>query len=241
MGAYKPADVGSLFYWAENQSSTIGNPKYSKVKVDVIGDIAGNDRYDAATNMLGINWRLPTDVECLELLNRCKWEIKVIDGIEGRLVTGPNGNSIFLPFNQKNFISGKYVSGHYWTSTPHHGSESATDLRFGENCKQPAEIWSATASGCMFGIRPIYTTVTRAMLNMQKLQRQRKHITKFWKETLTLRTQNVIINTTRNNVLYAKMRRIRTEFLYWVTFALLKIKFLETSMASFIVWTGKDF
>lgn len=174
LGAYKPADVGSLFYWAENQSSTIGNPKYSKVKVDVIGDIAGNDRYDAATNMLGINWRLPTDEECLELLNRCKWEIKVIDGIEGRLVTGPNGNSIFLPFNQKNFISGKYVSGHYWTSTPHHGSESANDLRFGENCKQPAEIWSATASGCMFGIRPIYTTVTRAMLNMQKIAETKK-------------------------------------------------------------------
>ena len=64
LGAYKPADVGSMFYWAENQSSTKGNPKYSKVKVDVIGDIAGDDKYDAATNMLGKNWRLPTDEEC---------------------------------------------------------------------------------------------------------------------------------------------------------------------------------
>lgn len=174
LGAYKPADVGSMFYWAENQSSTKGNPKYSKVKVDVIGDIAGDDKYDAATNMLGKNWRLPTDEECKELLNSCKWETKVIDGIEGRLVTGPNGNSIFLPFNQKNFTSGKYVSGHYWTSTPHHGSESANDLRFGENCKQPAEIWCATACRCLFGIRPVYTTVTRAMSDIQKVTETKK-------------------------------------------------------------------
>lgn len=174
LGAYKPADVGSLYYWAENQSSTEGNPKYSKVKVDVIGDIAGDDRYDAATNMLGRNWRLPTEEECRELLNMCKWETKVIDGIEGRLVTGPNGNSIFLPFNQKNFTSGKYVSGHYWTSTPHYGSKSANDLRFGENCKQPAEIWCATACRCLFGIRPVYTTVTRAMSDMQKVTETKK-------------------------------------------------------------------
>lgn len=174
LGAYKPADVGSMFYWAENQSSTKGNPKYSKVKVDVIGDIAGDDKYDAATNMLGKNWRLPTEEECQELLNKCKLETKIIDGIEGRLVTGPNGNSIFLPFNQKDIKSRKYVSGHYWTSTPHYGSGSANDLRFGENCEQPAEICSATACGCLFGIRPVYTTVTRAMSDMQKVIETKK-------------------------------------------------------------------
>ena len=168
LGAYKPSDVGCTFYWAENHPSTIGRPKYDKVKVDMIGDIAGNDKYDAATNMLGENWRLPTDEECQELLNKCKWETKNIDGIEGRLVTGPNGNSIFLPFNQKSFTSGKYVSGHYWTSTPHHGSKSANDLRFGENCKQPAEIWCATACSCLFCIRPVYTTITKAMSDAHK-------------------------------------------------------------------------
>lgn len=182
LGAYKPADVGSMFYWAENQSSTKGNPKYSKVKVDVIGDIAGDDKYDAATNMLGKNWRLPTEEECLELLNKCKWETKIIDGIEGRLVTGPNGNSIFIPFNQKDIKSRKYVSGHYWTSTPHYGSGSANDLRFGENCKQPAEICSATACGCLFGIRPVYTTVTRAMSDMQKVIETKKAYDQILKE-----------------------------------------------------------
>lgn len=182
LGAYKPADVGSMFYWAENQSSTKGNPKYSKVKVDVIGDIAGDDKYDAATNMLGRNWRLPTEEECRELLNNCKWETKIIDGIEGRLVTGPNGNSIFLPFNQKDIKSRIYVSRHYWTSTPHYGSGSANDLRFGENCKQPAEICSATACGCLFGIRPVYTIVTRAMSDMQKVIETKKAYDQILKE-----------------------------------------------------------
>ena len=55
LGAYKPSDVGSMFYWAENQSSTIGYPKYCKINIDVIGDIAGDEKYDAATNMLGRN------------------------------------------------------------------------------------------------------------------------------------------------------------------------------------------
>lgn len=174
LGAYKPADVGGLFYWADNQASTNGNTQYTKDKVGVIGDISGYDKYDAATHMLGENWRLPTDEECKELLNSCKWETKVIDGIEGRLVTGPNGNSIFLPFNKMKGISGKYVSGHYWTSTPHHGSESANDLRFGENCKQPAEIWHAKACAYLFGIRPVYSTVTRAMSDMQKVTETKK-------------------------------------------------------------------
>lgn len=168
LGAYKPTDIGNIFYWAENLPSTPNKPKHLKIKTDAIGDIAGDRRYDAATNLIGENWRLPTDKECRELLDECKWEIKILDGIEGRLVTGPNGNSIFLPFNQKSYVTGIYISGHYWTSSPYHGSESAKDLRFGENCKQPAEIWCATANRCMFCIRPVFTTISKVMVERQK-------------------------------------------------------------------------
>lgn len=168
LGAYKATDIGNIFYWAENLPSTQNKPKHLKIKSDVIGDIAGDRRYDAATNLLGENWRLPTDKECRELLDECKWEIKFLDGIEGRLVTGPNGNSIFLPFNQKSYATGTYISGHYWTSSPYHGGESAKDLRFGENCKQPAEIWCATANRCLFCIRPVFTTISKVMVERQK-------------------------------------------------------------------------
>lgn len=172
VGAYKPCDVGSSFYWAENRPSTIGHPLYNKIKedvnVDANGNIGGDDRYDAATKMYGDNWRLPTDKECQELIDNCKWESKVIDGIEGRLIIGKNGNSIFLPFTQKSFTTGEYVSAHYWTSIPQFGGESAKDLRFGENCKQPAEIWGATATRCLFCIRPVFTSVTKEEVEKQR-------------------------------------------------------------------------
>ncbi|WP_308271171.1 leucine-rich repeat domain-containing protein [Prevotella sp.] len=47
-------------------------------------------------------------------------------------------------------------------------------MRFGEDCKQPAEIWHAKACACLFGIRPVYSTVTRAMSDMQKVTETKK-------------------------------------------------------------------
>lgn len=156
VGAYKPSDIGDRFYWAENTPSKVGSPMFSKIDVNTIGDISGDDRYDAATKMYGKKWRTPTTKECQELINLCKWEIKQIDGVEGRIIIGPTGNSIFLPYNQKSIITGKYVSGHYWTSEPHIGwSKSSDDLRFGENCKIPAEVWCSSASMCLYCIRPV--------------------------------------------------------------------------------------
>lgn len=195
LGAYKPADVGSIFYWAENQPSVIGHPKFRNINVHLIGDFAGDEKYDAATNIYGKNWRLPTDEECKELLNKCIWETKVHDGIEGRLITGPNGNTMFLPFNQKSIMTGKYISGHYWTSTPHyHGKDSANDLRFGENCKQPAEIWSADACRCLFCIRPVFSTITRETLEKQKqIEVQRLY---------TLISQNALSNSNTLDIDY---------------------------------------
>lgn len=52
---------------------------------------------DAAYVNLGGNWRMPTDAEMTELRENCTWESTTLNGVNGRLVTGPNGNSIFLP------------------------------------------------------------------------------------------------------------------------------------------------
>lgn len=174
LGAYKPSDVGSTFYWAENQAIK-GHHEYGNVDVNALGNIGGNERYDAATKIIGKNWRLPTVEECQELIDLCKWETKVIDSIEGRLVTGPSGNSIFLPYNRKDFATGKYISGYYWTSSPRFGNNNPYDLRFGEDYKLPAEIWwGATANRCLFGIRPVFTTITREIIQKQKQTEEKK-------------------------------------------------------------------
>ena len=49
--------------------------------------------YDPATANWGGSWRMPSTADFVELLEVCKWEFVG----SGYRVTGPNGNSIFLP------------------------------------------------------------------------------------------------------------------------------------------------
>ena len=58
--------------------------------------IAGT-KWDAATVMLGENWRMPTLDQVTELINSCSWEWTTENGKHGCKVTGPNGNYIFIP------------------------------------------------------------------------------------------------------------------------------------------------
>lgn len=64
--------------------------------------------YDAATANWGNGWRMPSTVELAELLNSCKWEIEGA----GYKVTGPNGNSIFLPAAGYRYGEKQYGIGH---------------------------------------------------------------------------------------------------------------------------------
>ena len=170
VGAYKPSDIGALFYWAENTPSIKGHPKFPKKDPHEFGDINGDTEYDAAATMLGGNWRLPTVKECEELINQCRWEPKTIDGINGYCVTGLNGQSIFLPFNHDLLIDGKWknAEGHYWTSCPSFriNSKSAQDLRFGGDYDK-ATIWLGTPDACLYGIRAVYSSKRRDFLKEQ--------------------------------------------------------------------------
>ena len=77
---------------------------------------------DAAHVNLGEEWRMPTRDEQEELKSKCKWEWCSINGVKGCRVTGPNGNSIFLP------------AAGYWEGTTHYSAESSGDY------------WSSTVS-----------------------------------------------------------------------------------------------
>ena len=161
LGAYCPSDVGVLFYWGDNKPSKRGNPRFRKVNVNTVGNIGGKPEFDAATNSYGENWRMPTESECKELIESCVWKADTIDGVDGKTITGPNGNSIFLPFNE-NHSSEKNDYAHYWTSCPSFRDglkESAQNLRFGQNCKEPAELSCASVDYAMFSIRPVYSTI----------------------------------------------------------------------------------
>ena len=62
-----------------------------------MSDISGNAQYDVAKAKWGGEWRMPTGEEMDELLNECTWTWELKEGVKGYKITGPNGNSIFLP------------------------------------------------------------------------------------------------------------------------------------------------
>ena len=81
---------------------------------------------DAAHEMLGDDWRIPSWAEMSELRNKCTWELTMVYMSPGYKVTGPNGNSIFLPAAGDRSGMDKYYSGNdglYWTSTRYPTSE----------------------------------------------------------------------------------------------------------------------
>lgn len=75
---------------------------------------------DAAHVKLGGFWRMPTDEEWAELMEDCVWTKTTQNGVRGLLVTGPNGNSIFLPSAGYRIDRDLYPSGStvlYWSSS----------------------------------------------------------------------------------------------------------------------------
>ena len=78
---------------------------------------------DAARTNWGGNWRMPTDMEWIELRNSCTWSWTKKNGVDGYLVKSrKNSNTIFLPaagYSMKG-TSGCYslgAHGYYWSST----------------------------------------------------------------------------------------------------------------------------
>ena len=63
---------------------------------------------------------MPTDAEWTELINKCTWTWTSQNGVNGRLVTGPNGKSIFLPaagFRYSTDLDNAGSYGIYWSSS----------------------------------------------------------------------------------------------------------------------------
>lgn len=135
MGALSPSDYGDYFAWGETSTKSVYTvDNLSKCVQD---DIAGDVRYDAARANWKGSWRMPTKEEMYELIEKCTLKWTTIDGHNGYKVTGPNGNSIFLPA-AGNRIGGQFFDdsdrGYYWCSTHHQSlSQCAHNIVFNNN------------------------------------------------------------------------------------------------------------
>ena len=114
IGAARPESYGNYYAWGETATK-------SEYRQDNYYIWAGSDltpSYDAAHFSWGGNWRIPTKAEFEELRDRCSWEYMKISGTPGFNVTGPNGNSIFLPYAGNKQYDQSYKvgeAGYYWS------------------------------------------------------------------------------------------------------------------------------
>ncbi len=139
VGASKPEGYGDYFAWAETydrnktkygwdnylycegSSSTL--TKYCtksdygyKGFTDNLTELELD--YDAAYIMWGFDWRMPSQEQFAELRNQCTWTWTTKNNVNGYEVTGPNGNSIFLPATGYRSESSFYNAGshgYYWS------------------------------------------------------------------------------------------------------------------------------
>ena len=122
VGASKPEDYGNYYAWGETSTKSSYTSDNSKTYGKQMNDIKGNSQYDAARANWGGTWRLPTKAELEELKNKCTWRWTTQNGVKGYKVTGPNGNSIFLPvagYRSGSSLDYAGVYGGYWSSTPY--------------------------------------------------------------------------------------------------------------------------
>lgn len=132
LGAFSESGYGGRYAWGE--TSTKASYEASNY-FDKGGDRAGESNWiykqggkevitptsghDSAREIWGGAWRLPTASELEELRGECQWKWMNKNGHDGYLVTGPNGNSIFLPaagYREKTFMRNEGSAGYYWTN-----------------------------------------------------------------------------------------------------------------------------
>lgn len=171
VGASSPEEYGGYYAWGEtvekedyswnsykwsNGSSTSMNKycaysSYGKIDDKTVLELED----DVANAKWGDSWRMPTREEMSDLLTKCTWEWTTYNGVEGRLVTGPNGNSIFLPYT--GYRKGKYREDdvcYYWTASLSL-YENTCDTAFAFDFEDDYKGWENTSRFYGYPIRPV--------------------------------------------------------------------------------------
>lgn len=126
VGASAPEGYGGYYAWGETEEKsnyTWSTYSYCNGSYDTCYDIGSNisgTSYDVACVKWGGSWRMPTYTQMCELIDNCTSTWTTQNGVYGQLVTGSNGNSIFLPAAGDRVgtsLINAGSSGYYWLST----------------------------------------------------------------------------------------------------------------------------
>lgn len=173
VGAKKPQDYGGYYAWGEikPKSSYDWNNCFdclgfhsNEYRWEIYNgederEISPYSGHDTARENWGGTWRMPTATELKELVGKCTFEWTKMNGINGCLVTGPNGKSIFLPAAGFRY-EGEGVSGFsclLWSSSLHwspyevNTSSSGEALDKDNNTHEVSGVWRKNG----LSVRPV--------------------------------------------------------------------------------------
>ena len=139
VGAARPENYGDYFAWGETQPKETYSwttYQYSNGSSNTLTKYCDNSSYgyngftddlttllpedDAATANWGEGWRMPTQAEFQELLDNTTVTWTTKNGVNGRLFTASNGNSLFLPaagYRYGSYLFSAGSNGDYWSSS----------------------------------------------------------------------------------------------------------------------------
>ena len=179
LGATKPEEYGNYFAWGETSPKEIYSwetykwcdgtsnniTKYNSI--DNLTILQVED--DAAYVDWGENWRIPSRNELAELHTLCTWEWTTKNGVNGHVVTGPNGNSIFIPaggsynqFNNENITIGQQG---WLLARDRASTQSAYELG-----TKPNGPYKASCSRCCgLNIRPVYYDAPTPLIQYKEI------------------------------------------------------------------------
>ena len=173
IGAETETDYGDFFMWGSTTSNTAsectwanapfnnGSDSYNETYFNRVKDtVCPNGilakEYDTATQIMGSEWRMPTQTEWQELLNNTTIEW-IADynstGVNGRKFTSKtNGNSIFIPaagYCNDGSVNNVGGLGTVWSSS----LENST----------PYYAWSLNFSSVNCGMGSVYRNLGRSV------------------------------------------------------------------------------
>ncbi len=128
VGANSPEEYGGYYAWGETEE------KECYDRETYVGGNAPRFDFDQWTG----GWHIPNNSQVDELIDNCTWTWITYKGVNGYKVTGPNGNSIFLPaagWREGMSLSNANIVGQYYLYSQYedYGGNFAYYLSFNED------------------------------------------------------------------------------------------------------------
>ena len=181
IGANNPEDYGDYFAWGEVYTKDYyfwdnyewGHGGYcwryqwpldpEEYYTDGLIELELGD--DAAYVNWGASTRMPSSDQMMELINQCSWTWTTLNGVNGMLITGPNGNTIFFPAggsHEYQFLWYEGESGHYWSrclGEMEPESREAGCMNVSDNSRVYLK-WCSTARCLGYSVRAVHDPIS---------------------------------------------------------------------------------